>query len=166
MQLKNNELKNNESNLSKAKSNLRNLSLSCPDLNLNQVLVLNSTDKKLVPLNSVNKPLQTKLLQRKLVPADRSMMTADAGGLLLNKTAGESKTRRGSVMNKSKKLSLQQKTLENTILNAGTLQRAVKYTSYKSVNTLKDYNDEIRGRVNDNCTKGNRAYIMYFTLNL
>ncbi len=161
MQLKNNELKNNESNLSKAKSNLRNLSLSCPDLNLNQVLVLNSTDKKLVPLNSVNKPLQTKLLQRKLIPADRSRMTADAGGLLLNKTAGESKGRRGSVMNKSKKLSLQQKTLENTILNAGTLQRAVKYTSYKSVNTLKDYNDEIPGKLNDNCTKRNWACIMY-----
>ncbi len=146
-QLKNDEQQhqqhdNKQGNLNKPKSNLNTLSLSCPDLNLNQVLVLNSADKKLVPLNYVNKPLQTKLLQRKLVPADRS----DAG-LLLTKNIGENKIKRGPILTKSKKSTLQQKTLENTILNAGKFKQAAKSLSNKSLNTLKDYNDNILGKL-------------------
>ena len=118
----------------KTAKNLNNLSLSCPDLNLNQVLFINATDKKLIPLNSVNKPLQNKLLQQKLIPAN------------LRRPLAENKVRRASLL-KSKKQTLQEKTIANTIKNSGHpgLAYGLEKDSVLSLHTLKDYNDNIIG---------------------
>lgn len=128
-----------------AMNNLNNLSLSCPDLNLNEVLLISSSDKKLIPLNSVNKPLQTRLLQQKLIPAEGSRTARPmsvSGGV---KPLNENKTRRGSSGAKSKKQSLQEKTLANTIKNAGSMTK-VESNDKMSVKSFNYYNDKILGK--------------------
>ena len=105
---------------SKKINNLNNLSLSCPDLNLNQVLVINTSDKKLIPLNAVDKPLQNQLLQQNLIAAGsmKGSKILNGGSIFLNKPTSENKSRRSSNSTKSKKQTLEEKTLENTIKNS------------------------------------------------
>lgn len=102
-------------------NNLNNLSLSCPDLNLNQVLVINTSNKKLIPLNEVDRPLQNQLLHQNLIAANtmKGSKILNGGSIFLNKQNNENKLRRASNAVKTKKQTLQEETLENTIKNSG-----------------------------------------------
>ena len=156
---------------------LNNLSLSCPDLNLNQVLLINSSNKKLAPLKA-NKPLQIftvndlKTLKQQAKPPkgvklDQQLQAGkantqaskvlNAGSIVLN-PAGS--TRPLSI--KTKKQMLQEKTLANTIKNAGLTSSSSLLNNNNnktsglgcSALTLNDFNDKILEEQVDEPRKG------------